>query len=90
MSLPVGVVGNCLIGVLIGIALQPSRVPSDPVLVTPTRENTPRLGPGVCGCGRASAERQAALKVSDQNLPVKSLIHSSTLLWDSLSECVRA
>ena len=40
-----------LIGLLIGFALQPERVPFFSVLVIPTRENTPRPEPGVCGCG---------------------------------------
>ena len=50
-SLSIGVAGNCFIGLLIGFALQPVRVPSYPVLVTPTCENTPRPELGVCGCG---------------------------------------
>ena len=50
-SLSIGVVGNCLIGLLIGFALQPARVPSRSVSVIPTRENAPRPEPGVCGCG---------------------------------------
>ena len=47
-SLSNGVVGNCLIGLLIGFALQRARVPSYPVPLTPTRENTPGSGRGWC------------------------------------------
>ena len=43
--------GNCLVSLLIGYALQPTRVPSYPVPVIPTRENTPRPELGICGCG---------------------------------------
>ena len=50
--LSIGVVGNCLIGLLIGFALQPGRVPSYPVPVSRTRENTPRPEPGVRGFGK--------------------------------------
>ena len=50
-SLSIGVVGNCLIGPLIGIALQPSPVPSYSALGVPTREDAPRPEPGICGCG---------------------------------------
>ena len=67
-SLSIGVVGNCLIGLLIGFALQPARVPSYPVPVSPTRENTPRPVVSVVA-GRVSAERQSPLKVSGQRLP---------------------
>ena len=48
-SLSIGVAGNSLIGLLIGFALQPLQVPSFPVPVIPTRENTPRPEHGVCG-----------------------------------------
>ena len=46
-----GHVANYLIGLLVGFTLQPARVPSYSVLVIPTRENTPRPEPVVCGCG---------------------------------------
>ena len=89
-SLSLGVVGDCLIGLLIGHALQPARVPSNPVLVNPTQENTLRPEPSVCGCGSCICEEPTLLKVSGQRLPEKALPSSSTLLWASLSECVRA
>ena len=46
-----GGVGNCLIGLLIGFAFQPARVPPYSAPVAPTRENTPRPELGTCGCG---------------------------------------
>ena len=49
--LSIGVVGNCLIGLLIGLALQPARVPSHSAPVIPTREDALRPEPGICGCG---------------------------------------
>ena len=39
--------------------------------------------------GRAFAESQAPLKVSDQKLPVKAPLFSPTLPWASWSECLR-
>ena len=77
-SLSIGVVGNCLIGLLIGFALQPAPMLSYSVLVIPARENTPLPEPVVAG--RVSAESQAPFKRSGQWLPVKALLSSSTLL----------
>ena len=49
-SLSIEVVGNCLIGLLIGFAFQPERVPSHSALVVRTREHAPRPEAGICGC----------------------------------------
>ena len=83
-SLSIGVVGNCLIGLLIGFALQPARVRSSPVPVTPTRENTPRPEPGVCGCGPCICREPSA---SQSQWSEKVSPSSSILPWDSLEVC---
>ena len=50
-SFSIGAVGNCLVVLLVGFALKPACVPSYSVPVIPTRESTPHLEPGNCGCG---------------------------------------
>ena len=50
-SLSIGVVGNCLIGLLIGFALQPAPV-------VPTLEGAPE--PVICGCGPCICEEPSA------------------------------
>ena len=58
----IGVDGNCPTGPPIGFALQPARVFPHPALVIPTRENTPRPEPGVCGCEPCVCGEPSALQ----------------------------
>ena len=75
---------------LIGYALQPTRVPSHPVPVIQTRENAPQPELGICGGGPCICGEQALLKVSGQRQPEKALASFSILPWGSLSEWLRA
>ena len=79
-SLSVGVVGHCLISLLIMFALQPAHVPPYSGPVAPPREDTPGLEPGICGCGRVFVENGVVLKISWRRLPAKVLSIPTTSL----------
>ena len=65
-SLSIGVVGNCLIGLLIGFASQPARVPSNSTPIVPTREDTPRPQQVSVAAGEPSASQSQCVEIASE------------------------
>ena len=87
-SLSIRAVGNCLVVLLVGCALQPARVPSYHVLVVLCAKAQHVLSQESVVAGRVFAESRELLNICGQKLSVNGP-PSSTLSWASWSGCAR-